>query len=301
MIRAIRHAGVAALLSVLGARLAGAQPATAVDLRVMSVNVRVGSAPDGENQWERRKAILADTILRYNPDLLGTQEALDYQVEFLAQELKGHTAFGAGRDDGQRRGEHVAIFYRADRFDVLESGHYWLSPQPDSPGTIGWDAAVPRMVSWLKLRVRGTEGPTILFQNTQWDAKGVKARTEAAKAIRALMIRKGRDAVHLLTGDFNVERDSEPFGVLASVRDGGQPLFDTYRRFRPEPGKEEGTVHDFSGKRNQKRYDWILCSSGFTVKDAAIDRSNVSGRYPSHHFPVTAVLRLEVVGTPKPD
>jgi endonuclease/exonuclease/phosphatase family metal-dependent hydrolase len=295
MRQAWRHLSLAVLVWSAGPWRLAAQPVKgAPELRVMSFNLRYGTAADGDNQWSRRQDLLADTINRYQPDLLGTQEGLDFQIDFLRQQMPRYTVFGVGREDGQRKGEFAAIFYRTDRFEVVESGHYWLSPTPDKPGSVGWDAAQTRMVTWMKLRIKGADAPLLLVQNTHLDDQGAKARLESARMMRNFTLLHGKECALLLMGDFNTAVESEPMAALSSVRDGGPPLFDSYRRLHPNPEKDEGTFHDFTGKRNRSpRIDWILVSSGMTVRESAIDHSSRDNHYPSDHFPVTAVLRVD--------
>ena len=68
-------------------------------IRVMSVNVRYGTAPDGANAWPNRRDLLMRTIRAFDPDLLGAQEALAFQCDELRRELAGHAFAGIGRDD----------------------------------------------------------------------------------------------------------------------------------------------------------------------------------------------------------
>src|SRR5690242_18659922 len=119
------------------------------DLRVMSYNIRYGTAPDGENHWDRRKDFLAETIRVFAPDLLGTQETLAAQRDLLAEKLPEYDHLGVGREDGRDQGEMAALFYKRDRFEKLGGGHFWLSETPDKPGSKSWDSALPRMVTWV--------------------------------------------------------------------------------------------------------------------------------------------------------
>src|SRR3954453_19665447 len=153
-------------LSVLACLVAALAPArsdppapppdapAAPPVRVMSFNIRYGTAKDGENAWEKRKEFLAETVAAFDPDLLGTQETLAFQRDFLAAKLAGYGVFAAGRDDGKEAGEMAALFYREARFEKLAGGHFWLSETPDVPGSKGWDAALPRVATWVKLRDR---------------------------------------------------------------------------------------------------------------------------------------------------
>ncbi|HMO36883.1 MAG TPA: hypothetical protein PKA06_12655, partial [Gemmatales bacterium] len=124
------------------------------DIRVMSYNIRYATAPDGINAWSNRKEFLLSTIEKFRPDLLGTQETLLVQKQFLEEKLSGYSSFGAGREDGKNRGEMAALFYRDDRFEKLEGGHFWLSEKPETVASKGWDAALPRIATWVRLQER---------------------------------------------------------------------------------------------------------------------------------------------------
>ena len=126
------------------------------DLRVMSFNVRVGSADKGTpNAWENRKERVIRTIAAFNPDLLGVQEAHGFQGDYLVKELKEYRLVGEGtnKDGG---GAFSAVLYREKRFDLVRHGQFWLSPIPEAPGSIGWDAKFPRVVTWVELRDKQT-------------------------------------------------------------------------------------------------------------------------------------------------
>ena len=121
-------------------------------VRVMSFNIRYGTANDGINRWELRKEFLVDTIRDFDPDLLGTQETLASQRDYLADALKSYAVVAAGRDDGKQAGEMAALYYRKDRFEAIDEGHFWLSETPEKVGSKGWDAALPRIATWVKLK-----------------------------------------------------------------------------------------------------------------------------------------------------
>lgn len=275
---------------LLAAAIAAGQAYAAdpAPLRVMSFNLRYGTAADGENDWDKRKDLLVETVRRFDPDLLGTQETLEFQADFLAAQLPGYARFGAGRDDG-RAGEQMTIFFRSDRFEKLAAGHYWLSEAPDRPGVKGWDAACPRMVTWAKLRDRRNDRD-FLWLNTHWDHRGRQARLESPKVMRRWLAEQRPRLPLVVTGDFNSQEDSPQYRTLLGEA-GGQPkLIDTYRKLHPERQPDEATFHAFSGKREGSRIDWILVSPEFAPAEAAIDRFHKDNRYPSDHFPVTAVL-----------
>jgi len=174
----------------------------ASDLRVMSFNIRFGSANDGPNAWPNRRDLLFETIRKFSPDLLGTQETLGFQRDDLAAALPGYDVLAAGRDDGHEKGEMMALFYRKDRFEKLAGGHFWLSETPDQPGSKSWDSSLPRMVTWVKLRDKKEPGTKpIAFFNTHFDHRGVKARAESARVIQSQIQSFAKDCRVILTGD----------------------------------------------------------------------------------------------------
>ena len=258
-------------------------------LRVMSFNIRYGTAADGENRWEKRRDLLVETIRRFDPDLLGTQETLQFQAEFLGEQLPAYTRLGRGRDDGHDKGEQVTIFFKRDRFEEFATGHFWLSTRPEQPGSRSWDAAITRMVTWVKLRDRKNYR-VFVWLNTHWDHVGALARIESAKLMRRWLAENASNLPVIITGDFNSHEDSLPYRLLLG-EDGGEPkLTDCYRRLHPSRQPDEASFHDFTGKRDGSRIDWILCSPPFMPLEATIDSSSQGGRYPSDHFPVTAIL-----------
>ncbi|WP_435017355.1 endonuclease/exonuclease/phosphatase family protein [Tundrisphaera sp. TA3] len=281
-------------LALLAALIAP-EPAPA-DVRVMSYNIRFANPGDGENVWENRRDFLADTIKAFGPDLLGTQEVLARQRDDLAARLDGYEVLAAGRDDGREKGEMMALFFRKDRFEKLDSGHFWLSETPDVPGSKGWDSSLPRMATWAKLRDRrAPDGPPIFFINTHFDHIGPKSKAEAARLIRARIDEMGRGSRVVLTGDFNSGVGSQAYWTLFATKlQRVHYLKDTYHTYRaahPGGGEAEGTLSGFkSAATKGPRIDWIGASTDWTVREAGIVRADRDGRAPSDHHAVTAVL-----------
>ena len=262
---------------------------TDAEVRVMSFNVRYGTAKDGANHWDKRKAFLADTIRAFDPDLLGTQETLAFQRDFITANVPGLAAWGAGRDDGAEQGEMTVLFYRTNRFAMLEGGHFWLSEKPDVPGSVSWDSSLTRMASWVKLRdLREPDGPPVLFMNTHFDHKGAEARLQAAMLIRTQLVVRGAGCRLVLTGDFNTGEGSEPYRALFEA---GGPVVDAFRVAHPERSENEGSFNGFDpAATKDARIDWIGVSTNWSVRAVQIDRTTRDGRTPSDHFPVEALL-----------
>jgi endonuclease/exonuclease/phosphatase family metal-dependent hydrolase len=263
------------------------------EVRVMSFNIRYGTANDGENAWERRREFLVDTIRAFNPDLLGTQETLAFQRDYLAEQLPEFSHFGACRDDGKEQGEMAVLFFRTERFEKLEGGHFWLSDRPEIAGSKSWDASLTRIATWVKLRDRRQpDAPAIVFFNTHFDHRGVVARLRSAELLRHRIESLSPETSVIVTGDFNAGEPSPPHDALfGQINTVPSRLVDTWRTMHPGAGSAEGT---FSGFRAESvvgpRIDWIGCSRDWRVVSAEIDRTAREGRTPSDHFPVTAVL-----------
>jgi len=259
----------------------------------MSFNIRHGLAKDGDNHWDKRQELVAETIREFNPDLLGMQEPMKFQIDYLSKQLPGYTAFGRTRRATGEDGEHCAIFYRTERFTKLGGGHFWLSETPDKAGSKSRDSSLPRMVTWLCLRDAKNPGTPICFFNTHFDHRGAKARKHSAELIakKAPVIAKSfENARIILTGDFNTDTGSAPYQEL--VTKDKETLIDTFRVMHKEESENEGTFNGFKGRDKGKRIDWILVNSAWKIKAAKIVRKNADGRYPSDHFPVTAVLSV---------
>ena len=264
------------------------------DLRVMTFNLRVRTIFDGLNIWDMRRDTVVERVRAFDPDLFGTQEGLDVQEDFLRQQLPEYTFVGVGRDNGERRGEMCGVFFRTSRFEMLDGGHFWLSNKPFKPGSHGWGALFPRMVTWVKLRPRDGSGPAFCWFNTHFDAWNSRARSESAHMLLSWMDLIAGSMPRVVTGDFNATPGSDPYQTLVYGRRASSPdtaLSDAFRVANPVQVHDEGTMHNFSGRRDGNRIDWILATPQFQVVNANIDRSRGAGGYPSDHFPVTATLR----------
>lgn len=282
------------LLLVVGAAPGAASGADAAGapLRVMSFNVRYGTAPDGDNAWDKRRELFFETIERYQPDLIGFQEVVASQYDAIAERMKRHAFSGVAREDGQRKGEFSSIGFRQDRFTALASGTFWLSETPTVAGSKSWDAALPRICSWVRLRETGT-GRELVFANTHFDHRGVVARREAARVLSERIGPIAAGVPAILTGDFNITEDNPAYAALVKPpKPEWIRWIDSYRTLHPQRQPDEASTSNFNGKVTGSRIDFIFHTSHFKATAAAIDRFSRDGRYPSDHYPVNAVLVL---------
>ncbi len=259
-------------------------------IRVMSFNIRWGGAADPPSVWSKRRERVMETIKAYDPDILGVQESILRQSKYLRDNMDGFIFFGAGRDNGILAGEMCAVFYRSNRFRRVGGGHFWLSEEPEEPGSFGWDAGYPRIVTWLRLRDKH-DGRTFVVTNTHLDNRGKKARLNGAELLREKMAEIAEGDPIILMGDFNCDEDSEPYAALLGLNEEADPwLIDSYRVAHPERTDQEATYHGFRGKTEGSRIDWVLHSPQFQTLTATIDTTHEGLKYPSDHFPVAATL-----------
>lgn len=257
----------------------------------MSFNVRNSQADDGVNAWDRRREVFFTTVRGFRPDLVGFQEVRADQYEAMIARLSELAFSGRARDDGRRKGEWALIGFRRDRFTLLGQGDFWLSEHPDVPGSKSWDAAFPRICSWVRLRETAT-GWEFIFANTHFDHKGVVARREAATVLTRELAAIAHGAPLILTGDLNVTEDDAVYASLVRPdAPGGLGWIDAYREVHPERLPGELSFHAFKGGTMGARIDFILHTAHLAAVEAAIDHTNsADGRFPSDHYAVTATL-----------
>ena len=153
---------------------------------VMSYNIRLDTEADGINQWKNRTDKVATLLKKYNPDLLGVQEAMHNQMMDLQKELPDYAFVGVGRDDGKEKGEYSAIFYKKDKFEMLKQNTFWLSETPEVPGSKSWDAAITRVVTFAVLKDKSS-GKSFIYSNTHFDHVGREARKQSATLIKIFL------------------------------------------------------------------------------------------------------------------
>jgi endonuclease/exonuclease/phosphatase family metal-dependent hydrolase len=214
---------------------------------------------------------------------------LRFQLDELQAGLGAYGELGVGRDDGREAGEYSAILYDRQRLEVLEQGNFWLSGSPGVPGSMSWGNRIPRIVTWARFRER-LSGATFYTFNTHWDHESQPARERSAELLldRIAARAAGKDPI-IVTGDFNAGESNPAFRALTSPA-AAAGLRDSFRLRHPDISVA-GTFNGFAGDSTGEKIDAILVSSGWDVVEAAIVRLAPGGRYPSDHFPVTAVLR----------
>ena len=257
-------------------------------IRVVTFNIRV-AVDEGINSWDNRKELVASIIETYRADIVGLQEALKTQLEDLNKLLPDFAWVGVGRDDGAEEGEYAAIFYNKKRFEVLEDSTFWLSETPDKP-SIGWDAALKRVVTWAKLRDKIT-GKIFYHFNTHFDYKGVMARLESANLLNDRVAEVAGKTPAIVTGDFNFKSDFGGYKILTGGRK--NYLFDTQKIAKVDSSGSNITYNRFGQFLEEgNKIDYIFIKNNIEVDKHKIIMDTFDGRYSSDHMPVLSVLRI---------
>lgn len=250
-------------------------------------NLRYDNPRDSGNLWKDRAPVAAALIRFHQFDIVGTQEGLRNQLDDLQTSLPEYTFYGIGRDDGHSKGEHSAIFYKKDKFTVIDSGDFWLSEHPEKPG-FGWDAKINRICSWLKLKEKSSKKPFYVF-NVHYDHRGMEARRESSKLIiqKIKEITKGQPVI--LTGDFNGNHQSEWYTYINT----SNLLKDVLMQV-DKPYTNNGSFNGFQDHNpSNEIIDHIFVTNNFNVKRYGILTDSYHGKYPSDHFPVLAEVQLK--------
>lgn len=279
----------AASLPLLFLTACGGHEKAVPELNVMSFNMRYDNPEDGENNWQYRRERVARVIAANDVDLFGAQELLVGQLNDLKGLLPGYAEVGVGREDGAEAGEFNPVFYRTDRFELLDWGTFWLSETPEVAGSKGWDGACERLATWTVLRDR--DGRELFFINTHLDHMGEVARREGVSLLlgRIDSLSGGRPVV--LTGDFNATPDSEVIAhVLADSR---------MRHTRDVADVREGASWSFADygsipEADRQLIDYVFVNDGLDVPMYRVLPDTLDGGYLSDHAPVLVKLQYNV-------
>jgi len=275
-----------------------------LELRVMTFNIRYGTANDGENQWKNRKEMVFDVIRNHPSDVVGLQEALRFQIDAIREAHPIYGEIGVAREDGYEEGEYSSVLYRTDRFGVGESGTFWFSDTPEIAGSNTWGAACVRICSWARL-IDTKTGKAFYIYNLHLDHVSQPSREKSAVLLVERIKNRSFKDPFVVTGDFNVGESNSVVKYLKGESDldlgTGQKavnpvrMVDTFRVLHPNI-IDVGTFNRFRGIKQGEKIDYVLTLPTVKVLEAQILYDNIDGHYPSDHFPVIARLYLPASG-----
>ncbi len=230
-------------------------------LKIASYNVRYQNAADEQhgNGWQQRLPVICDMVRYHDFDIFGAQEVLHNQLGDLLACLADYTYTGVGRDDGKTAGEYAPIFWKKDKFELLDSGHFWLSEESTRPNK-GWDAALPRICTWGRFKEKEA-GTIFWFFNLHMDHRGVVARRKGAALVLAKIQSMCKSEPVILTGDFNVDQTHTSYSIIHS----SGVLVDAYEKATFKYAST-GTFNNFDiNLKTDSRIDHVFLSPGIQV------------------------------------
>lgn len=263
-------------------------------LTVMSFNIRYPNPGDGLHTWDKRRPLVKSLVSYHDPDIIGVQEAYRRQLEDWVKDMPQYAWYGVSRTDGSAHpdpdAEFSAIIYKRSRFEWLDGNTFWLSEDASAKGSTGWDAALPRIVTWSKFRDRDS-GKDFFHFNTHFDHIGVIARKESARLLLLKVDLIAGGAPVIVTGDLNCSDVDDPYKILTD-RSSSVHLDDA---FTLSATPHHGPVASFAGSftlegLNDHRIDYIMVKNGWKVMKHAILSDSWHGQLASDHLPVLAVL-----------
>jgi len=256
------------------------------NLKLMSYNIRLDVASDGQNAWPVRKDFFASQIQFYEPDIMGVQEAMPNQVLDLEQMLPHYNQVGIGRE-GVGKGESSNIFYKKEKLKVITTNTFWLSETPDAISK-GWDAACHRVCTFALFQDITSKRKFWIF-NTHLDHIGEQARANGIKLILSKIEQYNTDQYPVVfMGDFNLEPNDKSIVALK------MQMNDASEISLQKPFGPNGTFNNFEfDKPVSKRIDYIFISkeAKLEVKKYAVLSDSKDLRYPSDHFPVYVEIK----------
>lgn len=256
--------------------------------RIGTYNIRFQDLEGENNMWKSRNILLEKLLKKYDFDILGTQEPFINQISDMLIYLTDYDYVGTsttGKSNSSRK-HFNAIFYKKDRFKVLDNGNFWLSQTPDLANVKGWDAYSVRMCTWALFKNNET-GKEFYYFNVHYDHIGVEARKESSKLMLSKIKEIAGDKHVIFTGDLNSNQNSEAYQTI--IADG--TLADSYTIAESKDNAGWHTLNRFNyfdaPATGGSRIDHIFV----TRKDSKINywkiiNDSYSEKYPSDHYPV---------------
>lgn len=253
----------------------------------MSWNIRrrvPGPLTRSVDRWERRAPRIQAVLEEQSPAILGIQEALPDQVDFLHTVLGPAYGFvGQGRGRGNT-GEASPIFYHTDALELISWEQQALSETPGKPGSVSWGNIFPRALVTAIFLSKQT-AKRFLVINTHLDHLSRHSRVRSAQVIRQVIRDSGLPVI--VTGDFNASQNSRTRSAF--TRD--DLLRDTWYTATHRCTQEWGTFHNYrKPKSSGRRLDWILATTDWQVHRAGINQRQYDGGWASDHLAVHALM-----------
>ena len=246
------------------------------EITIMSANVRC-YAPDDlfKKSWFYRADLIRNNIDEVKPDIIGFQEVTWMHYGYLQDIMQGYDSVIMYRDNFILS-EGCPIFYRTDKFELIDKNSFWLSETPEVMSK-DWNSACYRVCSYVKLRQLNTNKEFVVF-NTHLDHVSDEARINGIKVVLDKINELG-DVPSYLMGDLNAKPNSKTLKSVYEFFEDGQVVADITT--------DGATYQKWGEKLNNERIDYIVSSIGKTnIYEYGIVDTLYEGVYPSDHFPI---------------
>jgi len=260
-------------------------------LKVITFNIRYDNPRDSINAWPNRKEFLISFLKEEKPDLFGLQEALWHQYAAIDSAMDEYLSVGVGRDDGDKKGEMNPVFINGKRFEIVRSNTFWLSLTPEVPGSKGWGASLPRIVTWVELKGK-KDGRTLYYFNTHFAHDSDSARVMSAGILLNEVRKIAGDNQFVITGDFNMTPDSRAYSILTGAGSENPLIIDSYIITETPPAGPVGTFNGWSDTPRENRIDYIFVRNGMKVKSISTIVKKKGPVFISDHWPVVGEIYL---------
>jgi endonuclease/exonuclease/phosphatase family metal-dependent hydrolase len=261
-------------------------------IKVMTFNIRYDNPEDSTNVWSKRASQVYSFILNEKPDIIGMQEVLWNQYEDLDSALTEYTSTAVGREDGERAGETNPLFFRKEKFDMVRTITFWLSETPEVPGSKGWGASLPRIVTWMELVDKETHNHLFCF-NTHFAHDSDSARIMSARILLREVGKIAEGFPFIITGDFNMQPSDTGYAILTGPAESVPLLKDSYSVSEKKPFGPAYTYNGFSDRAGERRIDYVFVRNGMKVFEHRTLIKKEKGVFISDHWPVEAVVSIK--------
>lgn len=245
-------------------------------VRAMSFNVLGGA-----DITQRQPAVLG-VIADEMPDFFGIQEGKEKWILYLNSKLGGfYATVGKGNAESGYTETYNNIYYRTDRFTLVEGDTVWLSETPGVPDTKFSMSKRVRTATYALLREKAT-GREVLAVSVHLDNASNEARLKQADVLIDLLSRYSCTVA--VMGDFNSGETSEVHSKMAAV------LADSRT---DAAARDTAPTYNHLGEGKGSVLDYIFITKGTEITEYRVHTGLYKGKiYPSDHNAIAAVFRL---------
>jgi endonuclease/exonuclease/phosphatase family metal-dependent hydrolase len=264
------------------------------DLSVMTYNIRYASFNEDQENWNNRKEGVVNLLHQH--DFVGLQEATPVQINDIMEAVgEEYGLISRTREKDPTQGEASPLLFKKDKWQIIDSGTFWLSSTPDIPGSNTWGAAYNRVVSYGIFKSRDSKD-SIMVVNTHYDHVSQEARIKSTILIKNRLGNYINKLPFVFMGDLNVEDNNDVYAYINAE----MKLKDSYREIQPEFSFQDNTFHGWISDTAISRIDYIFINNLISVRTAKVNMSKSKNMYPSDHLPLEAVISIVDTSSPVP-